>query len=181
MRTFVATCASAMVLTAALGASSDAHAEDPNPGLTPGVYGQFAIGAANGSNPNYDKSSTLSVAWGLGYRFTPNLGAEVFLRGLNFDINLFAPNRDYAYPERHVGVALTGSLPISSIFNVTGRAGIGQTTLKRDNGPDSTKTSASAGVGLALQLGSHMALTTGYERYAGVNVNVWNLGWELRY
>jgi len=171
----------ALVLGAALGACGAAHAQEPPPALSPGLYGQFAVGAANGSNPNYDKSSTLSIGWALGYRFTPNLGAEVFLRGLDFDIRLFAPDRDYAYPDRHAGVALTGSLPVSRLFNLTGRVGVGQTTMKRDNGSDSTRTNASAGVGLALQLGSHMALTTGYERYTGVNVDVWNLGWELRY
>ncbi|WAC74023.1 outer membrane beta-barrel protein [Roseateles sp. SL47] len=181
MRLFLTTKASALVLMAAVAACGAARADEPAPTLSPGLYGQFVVGAAHGGNPNYDNSSTLSVGWALGYRFTPNLGAEVFLRGLNFDLNLFAPDREYAYPDRHAGVALTGSLPISSLFNVTGRVGVGQTTLKRDNGPSSSRTNVSAGVGLALQLGSHMALTTGYERYTGVHVDVWNLGWELRY
>ncbi len=168
-------------LTAGLVAAGAAHADTPASALTPGLYGQMLIGGAKGHSANYDSGTSLSVGWGLGYRFTPELGAELFLRGLDFDISPFASNRTEPYPERHAGVALTGSLPVNSLFNLTGRLGVGRTTLKRDNGEDRSRTNASLGAGAALQLGSHMALTAGYERYTGINVNVWNVGWELRY
>ncbi|UXH78497.1 porin family protein [Roseateles amylovorans] len=172
MKTTFAT--TVLVVSAAVGASA-AHAAD----LSPGVYATIVAGKTDGSNPTYRNGGSPSLGGGLGYRFAPEWGVEVFTRGLDFE--LLRWQTSYAYPERHSGVALTGELPLNGLFGVTGRIGLGQTQMKRSGDRTGDRTSVSAGAGLAMHLGSNIAATLGYERYTRVNVNAWLLGVEFRF
>ncbi len=172
MNTFFATAA----LTASvLAGASAAQAAT----LEPGVYGALLLGRTDGSNPNYRHGNGISLGGGLGYRFKPEWGVEVFTR--EFDFQPLRISTSYAYPERHIGIAATGELPLNGTFGVTGRVGLGQTQMTRRNMEAGDRTSVSLGAGLVMHLGSHVSATLGYERYTRVNVNAYLAGVEFRF
>lgn len=167
----------ATVLVAVMGtvAMSAACAAD----LTAGPYINIMTGKADGNNPTYENGGSWSVGGGVGYRVIPELGIEIFTRGLDFEI--FRGQTDYQYPERHSGVAAVAELPLNRWFGITGRVGLGQTQMKQSRGRTEDRVSASTGAGLAWHMGSHFTLTLSYERYTRVNVDTWLFGYEARY
>lgn len=147
----------------------------------PLVYASLGVGGVDGSHESYKRDgSQLSVGYSLGYRFNANYGVELYARSLEFKV--FGPRRDFEYPDSHVGVAAVGRYPVSQMFSLTGRIGVGRTKMSREDGVNpSDKTTVSAGAGLALEFGRHVAVTAGYERYAGINTGLWLVGWQLGY
>ncbi len=145
------------------------------------VYGAVGVGVADGDHEAYKRDGgQLSVGYSLGYRFNANYGVEVFTRTLEF--KMLGLRRDFEYPDSHVGIAAVGRLPVAKMLSLSARVGVGRTKMSREDGINpSDKTTFSAGVGAALEFGRHVALTTGVERYAGINASVWLVNWQLSY
>lgn len=171
MKKFWSGLAAAMVMVA-----GTAHAADDTL-----IYGSVGVGGVDGSQEAYKRDGDqLSVGYSFGYYFNANYGAEIYTRSLAF--RPFGPRRDYAYPDTHVGIAAVYRYPLTRMFSLNGRLGIGQTKMSRDDGGHAgDKTSVTAGVGASLEFSRHVAITAGYERYSGINTGLWLVGWQLGY
>ncbi|WP_431259869.1 outer membrane beta-barrel protein [Roseateles chitinivorans] len=145
------------------------------------IYASVGVGGVDGSQEAYRRDGNqLSVGYSFGYRFNANVGAEIYTRSLSF--RLSGPRRDFAYPDTHSGVAAVYRYPVAQMFSLNGRVGVGQTRMSRDDGGHAAeKTSVTAGVGAALELGRRVALTAGYERYSGIDAGLWLVSWQLGY
>ena len=168
---WTAVTAATMILAAGAAQAADESA----------IYGAVGVGMADGDHAAYKRDgSQLSVGYSLGYRFNENYGVEVFTRALEF--KMIGLRRDFEYPDSHVGVAAVGRLPVAKMLSLSARVGLGRTKMSREDGVNpSDKTTFSAGVGAALEFGRNVALTTGVERYAGINTSVWLINWQLSY
>lgn len=109
----------AVVLAACLsGGAAQAGPETDSRGWYLGAN----LGTAKGKSKVYDGKSEPSFGLAAGYRFNPNLSAELFTRALNFDFMVgFLDPKGFVYPEDHVGAALRLSVPLSDSFQI-GRA-----------------------------------------------------------
>ena len=144
-----------------------AHAKDDA-----GLYTHVTVGEVNGGGESHRRNGgQLSVGWAIGYHFNDTISAETFGRSLEFA--LLTPRRDYGYPDRHLGIAVVGRYPLMQFLSVNARVGLGQTEMRRDDGGRvSNLTSVSGGVGAALELGRHFAITAGYERYTRIDAGI---------
>lgn len=55
------------------------------PGFQPGLYASVDIGRASISSKYADNSGDITAGGALGYQYTPNLGVEVYSRGLSLN------------------------------------------------------------------------------------------------
>lgn len=156
-----------------------AQAQEFKPAFQAGID----IGRSNSSSTAYDADSDGAVGLALGYRFHPNIAAEVFFRGLRFSplANLGAP--DAYVPEEHIGIAALGYVPLGERFRAYGRVGVGRTKLEfTAEGRDSrSETDPSLGVGLSLDLGNHFSVTLEGTRFTKTKVNTTVLGLQVRF
>lgn len=150
---------------------------------TQGPYIGVSLGRADGSAEVYRTKSRPSFGFHLGYRFNQNVAAEVFGHSLSFEIFPSWFGKPYEYPKEHVGVAVIGSLPMSTDLSLTARLGLGRTTMERskDLRTAGHRNSVSGGLGLSYTISPSFALNLGYARYSKVDAGVFSLGGELRF
>lgn len=150
---------------------------------TEGVYAGFGLGRADGGNRLYETGSRPSFAFNLGYRFNGALSAEVYWRTMSFEILPQWSQQGYSYPDRHLGVAGVGTLPLSDAWAVTGRLGVGRTTMDQSGSGKAAKqqTSLMGGLGLTYQVSRSFSVTLGYERYSKINTGLTLFSGEVRF
>lgn len=126
----------------------------------PGLYLSADIGRASISSKYADNSSDASLSAAVGYQYTPNLGFEVYTRGLSLDPfrGAFAP-AGY-YPDTHYGIAALGTAHLDQNFRVYGRAGIGRTSMKanRTSLGDRDETDPILGIGVGYAFNRNWSL-----------------------
>lgn len=141
-KSFIAT-----VLTAALGVSAVAHADEAAASdSSQVVYGSLGI-QANKSKQSHSKLNDINVR--VGTKFNPYVGVEGELGiGLNSDSNSLGKFR---LKDRE-GAYVVGFLPVSDNFEFLGRIGVANQDLQKPAGLNHIETGASADVGVGAQL-----------------------------
>lgn len=148
-----------------------------------GVYVGLSLGRADGGNAVFKTGGSPSFAGSLGYRFQSPLALELYWRSLSFELFPASQSGNYDYPDRHVGAAVVGRLPLGDALSATARLGVGRTTMDRSGSGASAKqrTSVSGGVGLSYALSRQVSITLGYERFSRIDTGVTLLGTEIRF
>lgn len=169
-----------MLIAALLAMAGTAQAADQTEG---GVYVGLGLGRADGGNAVFKTGGSPSFAGSLGYRFQSPLALELYWRSLSFELFPASQSGNYEYPDRHVGVAVVGRLPLGEALSATARLGVGRTGMDRSGSGASAKqrTSMSGGVGLSYALGRKVSVTLGYERFSKIDTGVTLLGAEIRF
>ena len=176
MRPVLRGCALAGLLLA-----GSVHAAEPE-----AFNGYVGLGAGRSSVKSkvfVEEKGDPIVGWTLGYMVNPNLSVEVVARLLSFRLldGLFGDTN--FYPAKHEGVAVLGSVPMSSAINVYGRLGIGQTTLEAATQPqtDDHVLDPSAGVGVVFGTTSRVGVKLEATRFTRSKVTTTLLGLEVRF
>jgi OOP family OmpA-OmpF porin len=149
-----------------------------------GWYLGANLGTAKGKSKVYDGKSEPSFGFAAGYRFNPNLSAELFSRSLNFEFLVgFLDPKGYVYPEDHVGAALRLSAPLNESFQLYGRLGVGRTTMKATlvNMRHDSVSETSLGAGLGYDFNPSWGLQLEYNRFLKNDINVLSLGLQFRF
>ncbi|NHZ92452.1 outer membrane beta-barrel protein [Massilia sp. CCM 8733] len=150
---------------------------------SPGVYVGFQAGQASSSNDRIERDD-LSFGPRAGYQFNKHLGVEVFGNSLSFiEIGYGFSRNEPAHPEEHVGIAVTGTFPLSERLNLTGRAGIGRTNMHAAAlGKDDYKeTDPSIGGGIRFDFDQHWAITAEAMRLTKTRVTVISTGFRYQF
>ncbi|MBB2483797.1 porin family protein [Mitsuaria sp. WAJ17] len=151
----------------------------------PGVYLGLTIGKADGSGPAYKEGADPSLGLAVGWRVNEQLAVEGFTRELSFIRfpELFGRTDAYQIPDRHVGLAVEGTLALSEGWGVFGRAGIGRTKMVGSTTGRrlDTVTDPTLGAGLRYGLGSGWAFKLGAERYGKSKVNAYYLALQYQF
>jgi hypothetical protein len=148
-----------------------------------GVYAGVDLGRASASNSRYEHDD-LSVGLHAGYQFSKTLGAEIFRTSLSFiEFPFFFDNSDHYYPEDHYGIALTGAVPLDSRFSLTGRAGIGRTTMHTSTvrKSDYRETDPSIGAGVRFAFNPHWSMSADAMRLTKTKVTVISTGFRYQF
>jgi len=130
-----------------LALAAPAYAQSPS---TPGPYIDINGGRVSVSSKYADDSNDLAFGAGAGYQFSRSLGLELYTRSLSLNPFRGLLSEAGYYPDRTNGVAIIGAAPMSDHFSITGRLGVGQTTLKsnRSDLSDQHQTDPAIGVGI---------------------------------
>ncbi|MEO3712489.1 porin family protein [Roseateles flavus] len=151
----------------------------------PGVYVALSVGKADGSGPAYKEGADPSLGLAVGWRVSEQLAVEGFTRELSFIRfpELFGRTDAYQIPDRHVGLAVEGTLALSEGWGVFGRAGIGRTKMVGSTTGRrlDTVTDPTLGAGLRYGLGSGWAFKLGAERYGKSKVNAYYLALQYQF
>lgn len=162
-----------------LGFAASARAAEP------GVYVGLSVGKADGSGPAYQAGADPSLGVAVGYRLNEQLAVEGFARSLSFIRfpEIFGSPDAYRVPDRHVGLALEGTVPLSEAWGLYGRLGVGRTTMMGSTTGRrlDTVTDATLGGGLRYGLGSGWAFKLGAERYGKSKVNAYYLALQYQF
>ncbi|MDT9001665.1 porin family protein [Paucibacter sp. APW11] len=173
----------AVAAACAMSLVSVAHAQDAQ--AKPGPYVGLSLGRANGSHEAYEAGSDPSLGLFAGYRFNEQLSLEVFGRALSFRLfpNWLNTHDSGTHPDRHIGLAVVGDLPLGGAWRAYGRAGLGRTRMEGNNSlaKAGSVTETTLGAGLAYEFSSGFGLRFGLERYNKSRVNVLGLGGEVRF
>ena len=151
----------------------------------PGVYVGLSLGKADGSGPAYKEGADPSVGLAVGYRINDQLAVEGFTRELSFIRfpEIFGSPDAYRIPDRHMGLAVEGTLALSEGWGVYGRAGIGRT--KRVGSTTGqrldTVTDPTLGAGLRYGMGGGWAFKLGAERHGKSKVNAYYLAFQYQF
>jgi outer membrane protein W len=130
------------------------------PAFEPGVTMSVDLGRASTSSDYADDSNDVTLAGALGYQYTPNLGFEVYTRGLSLNPLRGAFTSAGYYPDRTYGIAVLGAAQLDDHFRLFGRAGIGRTTMRgnRTGMDDRDETDPIFGVGAGYAFNRHWSL-----------------------
>ena len=173
----MAMMAAGMALASGLSTSASA--------AEPGVYAGLSVGKADGSGPAYQAGADPSLGVAMGYRLNEQLAVEGFARSLSFIRfpEIFGSPDAYQVPDRHVGLALEGTVPLSEAWGLYGRLGVGRTTMTGSTTGRrlDTVTDATLGGGLRYGLGSGWAFKLGAERYGKSKVNAYYLAVQYQF
>lgn len=136
-----------LIAVCLLALAAPAYAQSPS---TSGPYIDLNGGRTSVSSRYADDSNDLTFGAGIGYQFSRSLGVEVYTRSLSMNPFRGLLTEAGYYPDRTNGVAVIGAAPMNDHFSVTGRVGIGRTTLKsnRSNMSDQHQTDPVIGVGI---------------------------------
>ena len=176
MRSILGGCALAGLLLA-----GPVHADEP------GAFNAY-VGVAAGRSSVKSKVFTEEkgdpiAGWTLGYMVNPNVSVEVVARLLSFRLLDGLLGDTNFYPATHAGVAVLGSMPVSSAINVYGRIGIGRTTLEADTQPktDDHIADPSVGVGAVFGTTGRVGVKLEATRFTKSQVTTTMLGLEVRF
>jgi opacity protein-like surface antigen len=133
-----------------LALSAPAYAQSP---ASAGPYIDINGGRTSVSSRYADDSNDLNFGVGVGYQFSRALGVEVYTRNLSMNPFRGLLSEAGYYPDRYNGVAVMGAAPLDAHFSVTGRLGVGRTTLKsnRSDMSDQHETDPAIGIGVRYE------------------------------
>lgn len=148
-----------------------------------GVYAGIQVGQVSASNDRIERDD-LSIGLRTGYQINKTVGVELFRTSLSFiEIGYGFNRNEPAHPEEHVGVAVTGSYPLSERFNLTGRAGVGRTKMHAvARGKDNYKeTDPSVGGGVRFDFNQHWSINAEAMRLTKSKVTVISTGFRFQF
>ncbi|XLZ70928.1 outer membrane beta-barrel protein [Massilia sp. SR12] len=130
------------------------------PAFAQGVYLSTDVGRASVSSKYADNGNDASLSLAVGYQYKPNLGFELYTRGLSLNPFRGAFAEAGYYPDSHVGIAAIAGANLTESLSLFGRAGVGRTTMKpnRVNIGDKHETDPVLGAGVSYALNRNWSL-----------------------
>lgn len=172
-----------MRLLISIAALAVATASAPALAFEPGAYVSVDGGRASVSSKYADDSNDVALGASLGYQYTPNLGFEVYTRGLSLNPLRGAFQPAGYYPDEHYGLAVLGIANLNENFRLFGRAGIGRTKMESNRSSlgskDETDPVVGVGIGYAFNNNWSVNLEATYLTKTEVNLVSFGVRWKF--